>query len=113
MRYMFLLFDDENRFHSMSEAEQMKIVGDHMAFSDALRKAGAMVEGQPLEHSRAGRRIRGDKVENGPFTDSKEQLGGYYLIEAKNLDEAIDWAARCPAASYGTVEVRPIWNIPE
>jgi hypothetical protein len=113
MRYIFLLFDDENAFHSSSEADQMKIVGEHMAFSSALKNAGAMVEGAPLDHSRAGRRIRGDKIENGPFTDSKEQIGGYYVVEAKDLDAALDWAARCPSASYGRIEVRPVWNILE
>ncbi len=113
MRYMFMLYDDENAFHAMSEAEQMKIVGEHMAFSRALRDAAAMVDGAPLDHSRAGRRIRGDKIEDGPFTDSKEQIGGYYVVEAKDLDAALDWAARCPSASYGRIEVRPVWNIPE
>lgn len=108
MRYMFLIYDDENAFHALSEAEQMKIVGEHMAYSEALRSSGAMIEGAPLDHSRAGRRIRGDRIENGPFTDSKEQLGGYYLIEAKNLDAALEWAARCPSATYGAIEVRPM-----
>ena len=113
MRYLFMLYDREDDFHALSEAEQMKIVGEHMAFSEALRKAGAMVEGAPLDHTRAGRRLRGAKIENGPFTDSKEQIGGFYVIEAKDLDAALEWAARCPSATYGKVEVRPIWNIPE
>ncbi len=111
MRYMFMLYDDENKFHALSEAEQMKIVGEHMAYSEALKTSGAMVEGAPLDHTKDARRVRGSRVENGPFTDSKEQLGGYYVIEAKNLDAALDWAAKCPAASYGKIEVRPIWNI--
>lgn len=112
MRYMFMLYDnDENEFHAMSEADQMKIVGEHMAFSEALRSAGAMIEGAPLDHTRNARRIRGARIENGPFADSKEQIGGYYVIEAKDLDRALDWAARCPSAAYGRVEVRPVWNI--
>lgn len=111
MRYMFMLYDDENKFHALSEGEQMKIVGEHMAYSQALKSAGAMVEGAPLDHTREARRVRGGRVENGPFTDSKEQLGGYYIIEAKDLDAALDWAAKCPAASYGRIEVRPVWNI--
>jgi hypothetical protein len=111
MRYMFMLYDDENLFHAMNETEQKKIVGEHMAFSEALRKRGAMVEGAPLDHSRAGRRIRGDKIENGPFSDSKEQIGGYYVIEARDLDAALDWAARCPSATYGRIEVRPMWSV--
>jgi hypothetical protein len=108
MKYMFLIYDNEDAFHALSQPEQMKIVGDHMAFTQALRQAGAMIEGAPLDHTRAGRRVRGDRIENGPFTDSKEQLGGYYLIEAKDLDAALEWAARCPSATYGSVEVRPM-----
>lgn len=111
MRYMFLIYDNEEKFHKSPESEQMKIIGEHMAYSEALRKAGAMIEGAPLEHSKAGRRIRGAKIENGPFSDSKEQLGGYYMIEASDLDAALDWAARCPGSAYGTIEVRPVWDI--
>lgn len=111
MRYMFMLYDDENKFHTFTEAEKMKVVGEHMAYSEALKASGAMVEGAPLDHTKEARRVRNGRIENGPFTDSKEQLGGYYVIEAKDLDTALDWAARCPAASYGTVEVRPIWNM--
>lgn len=108
MKYMFLIYDNEDAFHALSQTEQMKIVGEHMAFTEALRQAGAVIEGAPLDHSRVGRRVRGDRIENGPFTDSKEQLGGYYLIEAKDLDAALEWAARCPSATYGAVEVRPM-----
>ena len=111
MRYIFMLYDDENKFHALSEAEQMKIVSEHMAYSEALRSSGAMVEGAPLDHTRQARRVRGNRIENGPFTDSKEQLGGYYVIEAKDLDAALDWAAKCPAATYGRVEVRPLFII--
>ncbi len=111
MRYMFMLYDDETSFHALPEAEQMKVVGEHMAYSEALRASGVLVEGAPLDHTREARRVRAARIENGPFTDSKEQLGGYYVIEAKNLDAALDWAAKCPAASYGKIEVRPIWNI--
>ncbi len=111
MRYMFLLYDNEDEFHALSEDGQMKIVGEHMAFTQALTKAGAMIEGAPLDHSRNGKRVRGSTVDNGPYTDSKEQLGGYYLIEVKDLDAALDWAARCPAMSYGKVEIRPVMTI--
>ncbi len=111
MRYMFLLYENEDAFHALSEDEQRKIVSEHMTFSDALRKAGAMLHGAPLDHSRDARRIRSDHVEDGPFTDSKEQLGGYYMIEAKDLDAALSWAARCPTASTGKVEIRPVWNM--
>ncbi len=108
MKYMFLLFDVENEFHDLTEDEQMKIIGEYGAFSEALLGAGAMIEGEPLDHTRNAKRIRGGRIEDGPFTDAKEQLGGYYVVEAKDLDAALDWAARCPAATYGFVEVRPL-----
>ena len=111
MRYMFMLYDDENAFEALPSAEKAACIGQHMAYSEALKKAGAFVEGEPLDHTRNARRVRGAHVENGPFTDSKEQLGGYYVVEAKDLDEALDWAAKCPGASYGRVEVRPVWKI--
>lgn len=111
MKYLFMLYDDENKFHSLSAAEQQGIVAEHMAFSAALRAAGAMIEGAPLDHSKNAKRARRTKIEDGPFTDSKEQIGGFYMIEAPDLDAALDWAARCPSASYGKVEVRPVWNI--
>lgn len=111
MKYIFMLYDDENAFHTLNGAEQKRIISEHMAYTAALRAAGAMIEGAPLDHSKNAKRARGARIEDGPFTDSKEQIGGFYLIEAPDLDAALDWAARCPSASYGKVEVRPIWNI--
>ena len=81
---------------SRSDKEKNEIFGAYMAYSQALESAGAFVGGEPLEPTKAGIRIRQDSVQDGPFADGKEQLGGYYLIEAKNLDEALDWAAKCP-----------------
>lgn len=111
MKYMFLLYDDENAWDDMAEEKRNEIFGAYFAYTDALRGAGAMISGEPLVPSREGKRTRGAQVEDGPFADGKEQLGGYYLIEAKDLDEALDWAARCPCASIGHVEVRPVWEI--
>jgi hypothetical protein len=112
MKYLFLLYDDENAWDSMPEDQRNEIFGSYFAYSDALRKSGAYIAGAPLVHSRDAKRV-GRQVEDGPFADGKEQLGGYYMIDAKNLDEALDWAARCPCASIGHVEVRPVWNIGE
>jgi len=114
MRYMLLLNDDENAWAAMKEAERNEIFGAYFAYSEALKKSGAYIDGAPLEHSSQGKSVRvsGGKpaVQDGPFTDAKELLGGFYMIEANDLDEALDWAARCPCASNGHVEVRPIWN---
>jgi hypothetical protein len=113
MKYLFLIYDDEDLWEKTPDAEKMQVIEQHMAYSQALRDAGAFVAGDPLDHSRNAKRICGTKIEDGPYTDSKEQLGGYYMIEAADLDDAIEWAARCPGASYARIEVRPVWNIDE
>ncbi len=110
MKYLFLLYNDEDGWESLSPEEKTETVGAYMAYTEALKKADAHIAGEPLDHSRNGKRVRGSGVEDGPFADGKEQLGGYYMIEAKNLDDALDWAARCPCAAAGHVEVRPVWD---
>ncbi|MEQ8936936.1 MAG: YciI family protein [Amphiplicatus sp.] len=116
MKYAFLLYDNEDSWASASEAEMQEVIGAHMAYTQALKDADAYVIGEPLDHTRFAKTVRkaGGRlsVEDGPFTDSKEQLGGFYIVEAKDLDAALDWAARCPAASYGQIEVRPLFTIP-
>lgn len=116
MQYALLLYDNEDAWDSASEAEQGEVIGAHMAYAQALKDAGAYIGGAPLEHTRRAKAVRKRdgrlSVEDGPFTDSKEQLGGFYVIEAKDLDAALDWAARCPAASYGQIEVRPVFTVP-
>ena len=111
MKYLFLLYNDEDGWDALSTDEKSQTVGAYMAYTDALKKSGAHISGEPLDHSRNGKRVRQAGIEDGPFADGKEQLGGFYLIEAENLDDALDWAARCPCAANGHVEVRPIWNI--
>ncbi len=111
MKYLFLLHDNESNWDTMDEAKKGEVYGSYMAYTDALKKADAYIAAAPLSHSREGKRIRASGVQDGPFADGKEQLGGFYMVDAKNLDDALDWAARCPCASFGHVEVRPIWNI--
>ncbi len=120
MEYLFLLYDDENAFHGLSDDAQMDVVGAYMAYSQRLQEKGAFVGGEPLEHTKSAVRVRaknyraaGDdkQVQNGPFTDAKEQIGGFYRIKADTLDEALELASACPAALTGRVEVRPIWSI--
>jgi hypothetical protein len=111
MKYLFLLYGDENAWDAKSSSEKETVISAYVAYSDALGKANVLVAGEPLDHSRNGARVRVGSIEDGPFADGKEQLGGFYMIEAENLDEALDWAAKCPAASDGHVEVRPVWNI--
>jgi len=92
------------------------VFGAYMAYTQALKDAGAFVAGDPLQPSSTATtvRLRSDtrEVLDGPYADTKEQLGGYYLVEAKDLDEAVAWAARCPGATHGVMEVRPVMVIP-
>ena len=111
MKYLFLLYDNEDAWDTIEEAKRNEIYGAYTAYTEALRKADAYLGAAPLPHSRGGKRVRESGVQDGPFADGKEQLGGYYMIEAENLDDALDWAARCPCAAIGHVEVRPVWNI--
>ncbi|MBL4618476.1 MAG: hypothetical protein JKX88_00070 [Marinicaulis sp.] len=113
MKYLLLLHDNEDAWQTMEESKRNEIFGSYMAYTEALKKGGAYLSGEPLEHSQNGKRVRAAGVQDGPFADGKEQLGGFYLVEAKNLDEALNWAARCPCASFGHVEVRPVWNVGE
>ncbi|GGD02653.1 YciI family protein [Aquisalinus flavus] len=115
MKYLLALYDDEKQWMSLSEEEMGEVFAAYGAYSEALEEAGAFVSGEPLEPTHIGQRFRTKDgrlvVQDGPFSDTKEQLGGYYLIEAPDLDAALDWAAKCPCASYGVVEVRPVWEM--
>lgn len=115
MQYLLTLYSDESGWAKMSPAEQQQGVAAYAAYGEALAKAGALVGSNRLQPSSAATTVRNvdgkAQVLDGPFADSKEQLGGYYLIEASDLDSALSWAARCPGASHGTIEVRPIWSM--
>jgi hypothetical protein len=87
----------------------------YMAYSEALAKSGAMLGGNRLRPTSSTTTVRvvdgKTQVLDGPYAETKEQLAGYYLIEVPDLDAALSWAARCPGASYGSMEVRPIWQM--
>jgi hypothetical protein len=117
MQYMLLLNVDETRWTTMTDEEKERSFGAYMAYARALHEAGAYVDGNRLQPSSTATTVRvtgegATSVLDGPFAETKEQLGGYFLIEASDLDSAIAWAARCPAASHGTVEVRAIAPVP-
>ena len=116
MQYLIMIYEDAAAFAKRSTPEAAKLFGAYRAYGEALREAGVYVGGNPLQapHTATTVRLRDGKrhVQDGPIADTKEQLGGYYLIDAPNLDAALDWGARCPAAGYGTVEVRPVMPIP-
>ena len=116
MKYMLLIYDKKQVWSKMSEAEWRQIMGEYMQFSQAIRTSGNYQAGAPLRPTSTATSVRvldGKRlVTDGPFAETREQLGGYFLIEAKDLDEAIGIAERIPAARFGTVEIRPVMEIP-
>jgi hypothetical protein len=117
MRYMLLIYEDEKGWGTMPEAERNQIFGEYMQFTKDLRESGQYQAGAPLQPTSKATsvKVRGGKrlVTDGPFAETREQLGGYYLVDARDLDEAIAIAARIPSARLGTIEVRPVMEIPE
>jgi hypothetical protein len=113
MQYILLIYGNEAAMQSATESQVAQMVAAYGAYSEALKKAGVIVGGERLKpvSSATTVRVTGGKTEvlNGPYAETKEQLGGYYLIDVPDLDAALSWAARCPGASAGTIEVRPIW----
>ena len=112
MQYMLLIHADETAMPPAPTEKTYEMNDAYTAYTAALRKAGALIVGDRLKPSTTSRvvKVRGGRTEvlDGPFADVKEQLGGFYVIEAADLDSALQWAARCPGASHGTIEVRPI-----
>jgi len=112
VRYLCLIYHDEKAVGNMNEQEMGAIMEAYGKYSEDLEKAGAMLGGEALQPTdtattvqlREGKTMTTD----GPFVETKEQLGGFYMIEAKDLDEAFAWAAKIPSAADGSIEVRPI-----
>ncbi len=113
MQYLLILYSDESGWSKMTKPQQEQGAAAYGAYTEALKKAGALLGSnrlQPISTATTVRVANGkSQVLDGPYADSKEQLGGYYLIDVPDLDAALSWAARCPGAGHGTVEVRPIW----
>ena len=112
MKYLCLIYDDEKKMESMSQAESDKFMSEYFAFTDDIGKSGHMVHGEALQPVQTATtlRMKNGKVSttDGPFAETKEQLGGFYLIEAKDLNEAIQVASRIPSIRTGSIEVRPV-----
>jgi hypothetical protein len=107
-----LIYDEEKRLRSMTKSEMDGLMQEYFAFTKAIQKSGNMLGGndlQPVENATTVR-VRNGKLltTDGPFAETKEQLGGYYLIEAADLNEAIQIAGRIPSARIGSIEVRPV-----
>jgi hypothetical protein len=115
MQYLLILYVEEASWSKMSKTEQEQGAASYMAYSQALAASGAMKGANRLQPTSTATTLRNTngkaQVLDGPYIDTKEQLGGYYLIDVPDLDAALAWAARCPAANHGVVEVRPIWSM--
>ena len=113
MQYMLAVYGDERAAESTPREQMTEIINAYMAYTKALQDAKVLVASNRLRPTSAATTVHTidgqTKVLDGPFAETKEQLGGYYLIDVPDLDAALSWAKRCPAARYGTVEVRPIW----
>ncbi|HEY7434009.1 MAG TPA: YciI family protein [Methylomirabilota bacterium] len=112
MKYTILIYENEADFHSRTDERRKEAYwGAYRAYTQALQAAGVMVGGAGLQPPPVGTTLRQRdgkrQVQDGPYAETKEQLGGFYQIDVPDLDSALDWAARCPAASTGAVEVRP------
>ncbi|HYC60655.1 MAG TPA: YciI family protein [Thermoanaerobaculia bacterium] len=112
MKYILLIYGDEKEWESLSPEEMQKVYAEHGAYAQAMEKAGVMRGGYELKPVSTATTLRftGGKPTtfDGPFAETKEQLGGYYLIEVDNLEQALEWAAKMPAMHSGSVEVRPL-----
>jgi len=116
MQYVLLIYGSERTWNDLSEAEKGQEFAEYMTFGKAITDSGAMRGGDALEPVNTAKsvRVRDGKitVTDGPFAETKEQLGGYYLVEAKNIDEAVSLGAKIPGARTGVVEVRPVIVFP-
>jgi hypothetical protein len=113
MRYMLMIFGNEANMTRATEATVTQMSSAYGAYTQAMRAAGVLVGGERLRPTTTATTVRvvdgKSQVLDGPYAEAKEQLGGYYIIDVPDLDAALSWAARCPGAQHGAIEVRPIW----
>jgi hypothetical protein len=114
MKYMLLINSPESYYPTLSEAEMGQLMAAYGAFTEEVAKAGVLVGADRLRPTSTATTVRvrdGETLTtDGPFAETKEQLGGYYTIDVDDIDEAIRWASKIPSATYGSIEVRPIWE---
>ena len=115
MRYLALIYGDESTV--LPDEEQQAVMQEYYEYTDAVSKAGVMQTAEALEPTSTATtvRLRNDETLtiDGPFAETKEQLAGFYLFDCENLDQAVEWAARIPGAKHGSIELRPIMEIPD
>jgi hypothetical protein len=114
MLYLLLVYQDEVKMLSLPKEEVGRMHAAYMAYTEAMKKAGVLLANHGLQPTAKAATVRvpGGKqsVQNGPFAETREQLGGYFLVEVPDQEAALSWAARCPSAQYGAIEVRPVWG---
>jgi hypothetical protein len=114
MKYLCTIYGDESQWGDVTPEQSAEVMAAYGAFGEEASKAGVMLGGEGLEPTSAATTVRvrdGERLlSDGPFAETKEQLGGFYLLECGSLDEAIEWAAKIPGAASGSVEVRPVMN---
>jgi hypothetical protein len=112
MQYMLLIYGAGDSWETLSAEQQQQIGAEYFTFTEELRASGKMVAGDALQPTATATSVRvrdGETLTtDGPFAETKEVLGGYYLIDVDSLDEALEWGAKVPGAKYGTIEVRPV-----
>ena len=112
MKYLCLIYDDETMWEKMPKAESDKMMADYGALTGDIKKSGQYLAGEALQPTATATTVRvrngATLTTDGPFAETKEQLGGFYMVEAADLNGAIQIAARIPSARYGSIEVRPI-----
>ena len=114
MKFLLLNYLDEKAMHNLPPEEAGRTHAAYMAYLEAMKTAGVLVANHGLRPTPEAVTVRApggrQSVVNGPFAETKEQLGGYFLIEVADMDAALAWAARCPGVERGAVEVRPVWG---
>lgn len=115
MQYLLTIYTDEAMWPKMTEEQKQQGYAAYMAYTEALKQAKVFKGSNRLQPTSTATTVRTadgkTHVLDGPYADTKEQLGGYFLIDVNDLDAAISWAARCPGSQHGTMEVRPIWSM--
>jgi len=115
MQYLLLIYGNEAAMLAAPKEAAGRMLAAYTAYTEAMKQAGVLVGANRLRPTSSATTVRNPdgktSVVDGPFAETKEQLGGYYLIEAPDLDAALSWAARCPGAMFGAIEVRPVWTM--
>jgi hypothetical protein len=115
MKYLLMVYGDEAAIKAADKTETEQGIAAYRSYIDAMHKAGIVLGTNRLQFSATATTVRvvdgKTQVLDGPYAETKEQLGGYLLIDVPDLDTALAWAARCPGASRGTIEVRPVWEM--